>query len=353
MVVAAKGRGCEVRDGCANAGGVHGRASKRPDGVRRTRVRDACGHQQQQQTTAQRPPGTRGGEQCAARCGRPLEQAVDQLADRPWRRGGGGVGQGVVLGALVGGMRRRVGRETLVFARRCATELPGCTGPRQPDKPESQPPTPPTRSCPLQCLCLPAAHQATHVPSFPTPPLHPYTSHLRLHPHHHRSPNPPLPLSSSVAVAAHCCHARSCPRRPFLCVAHPLSLSPPRARPWTVPELAHFALPALLPAVRLPRPPPPQIATHLPRPLLSRARSICHHRAVALPLASRSRRRRRRRRCRRLCLRAASAAAAAAAAATPHLRAVAPSPDAPCPCPQVASCSTLRLLPSQRARNVS
>jgi hypothetical protein len=223
MVLAAKGRGCEVRDGCANAGGVHGRASKRPDGVRRIRVRDACWHQQQQQTTAQRPPGTRGGEQCAARCGRPLEPGG---RGGSWRRGRSAErrrrGQGVLLGALLGKMRRRVGRETLVLARRCATELARA---RQPDTPGAAH----ARSCPLPC----PAHQATHVPSFPTtPPLHPYTSptsrpRLHPHPHHHRSPNPPL-LSSSVAVAAPCCHARSRPRRPFLCVIHPLAFAPTR-----------------------------------------------------------------------------------------------------------------------------
>jgi hypothetical protein len=213
MVLAAKGRGCEVRDGCANAGGVHGRASKRPDGVRRIRVRDACWHQQQQQTTAQRPPGTRGGEQCAARCGRPLEPGgrggswrIGRSAERRRR------GQGVLLGALLGKMRR-VGRETLVLARRCATELAPGQAARHAH----------ARSCPLPCPS--GGDTRPFLPYTTTPtPLHlPY-----LPPATSPSPSPPpLPKPAAALLLCRCrCALLPCP----LASSSPVSLRNPPSR---------------------------------------------------------------------------------------------------------------------------
>jgi hypothetical protein len=188
--------------------------------------------------------------------------------------------------------------------------------------PTGQTGQPPARSCPAVPWRALAQRPApirryTSLP-FPAYLHHPYTPTPTTSrpPHNPRLLLPPLSLCRCALLPCSLSSSSpvSLPNPPFR------SLSPPRARPWTVPDLAHFALPALLPAVRLPRPPPPQIATHHPRrPLLSRAAaSALSH----LPPASTAPSpcllgSPRRRPCRRRRLRAASA--------TLHLRAVAPS----------------------------
>ena len=134
-------------------------------------------------------------------------------------------------------------------------------------------------------------------------------------------------------VPAPCCHARSCPRRPFLRLIRPSARFRPHApaRSWTVPDLAHFALPALLPAVR-PAATTTSTDRHAPpAPLIAVAPRVVARPAswdlvvAASPVAALA------------DAAVAAVAAVAVACAPPPRRIYAPSPlhrlCAPCPCP--------------------